>query len=78
MGTAFEPSFVLHVSIEVVENDVNLLTRVGGDNFVHEVEELDAPPLPLMGARTRLGPTCDDYGRYGGLKSAFEWATTSP
>ena len=33
---------VLLVGVEVVEDDVEFLPRISGDNFVHEVEELDA------------------------------------
>ena len=34
------------VGVEVVENDVNGGVGVSGDDIIHEVEELDAPPTP--------------------------------
>lgn len=32
------------VGIEIVEDDVDGRVRVSGDDIVHEIEELDAPP----------------------------------
>ena len=37
-----EPKLVLLVGIEVVQNDVKLAVRKGGNDAVHEAEELDA------------------------------------
>jgi hypothetical protein len=42
------------VGIEVVEHDVDGGVGPSGDNVVHEVEELNAPPL-LVGCRHLAG-----------------------
>src|ERR1700730_1758613 len=40
-----EPGVALwFVGVEIVENDVDLVRGMGGDDLVHEIEELDAPP----------------------------------
>jgi hypothetical protein len=44
-----EPAVVFgFAGIEVVEHDVDGFTGPSGDNVVHEVEELDAPPARLL------------------------------
>lgn len=41
-----EPALVLLMRVEIVDNDVKLATREGGNDAVHEAEELDtAAPL---------------------------------
>jgi hypothetical protein len=41
---ALEPVIALGlVGAEIVENDVEVLARVGGDDAVHEVKEPEAP-----------------------------------
>src|SRR6516225_5504555 len=45
-----EPAIAFLVSVEIVDNDVHLAIREGGDHAVHEAEELDtAPPLGMLG-----------------------------
>ena len=36
------------VGVEIVEDDVDGRVRVSGDDIVHEIEELDAPPPRLV------------------------------
>ena len=36
------------VGVEIVEDDVDGRVRVSGNDIVHEVEELDAPPARLV------------------------------
>ena len=43
------------VGIEVVEHDVDRRVEVGGDDVVHEVEELDAPTARLVSRRHLAG-----------------------
>ena len=43
-----EPSFVLLVGIEIVQDDVKFAVREGGDKAVHEARELDAAPAFRM------------------------------
>src|SRR5882672_4588959 len=46
---AGEPAFVLGlVDRKIVEDDVDLLAWIGGDDAVHEIEELDAPATLVM------------------------------
>jgi hypothetical protein len=40
-GVFLEPGLVLLVGVEIVEDDVQLAIREGGDEPVHEAEELD-------------------------------------
>ena len=48
-----EPAVVLGlVSIEVVEDDMDGRVRMSGDDIIHEVEKLDAPPALLCAAVT--------------------------
>ena len=47
-----EPALVLLVRVEIVEDDVKLATREGGDDAAHEAEELDTAAA--------LGMRCDD------------------
>ena len=51
-GMFLEPALVLLVRVEIVEDDVKLATREGGDDAVHEAEELDTAAA--------LGMRCDD------------------
>lgn len=46
-----EPIVILLVGVEVVEDDMQLLTRIGGDHLVHEVEELDTPAAFAVSGR---------------------------
>ena len=47
-----EPAVVLGlVGIEVVEDDMDGRVRMSGDDIIHEVEELDAPPALLVRGR---------------------------
>ena len=49
----FEPAIVPGlVGVQVVEDDMDGRIRVCGDDVVHEVEELDAPPALLVAAVT--------------------------
>lgn len=49
IGMACEPAFALELmGREIVEDDVDLLARIGGDGAVHEIEELDAPATLVM------------------------------
>src|SRR4029450_2594943 len=44
VGVTLEPAILAGlVGVEIVENDVDGGVGVGGDDVVHEVEELDAP-----------------------------------
>ena len=46
---AGEPAFALGlVDRKIVEDDVDLLAWIGGDDAVHEIEELDAPATLVM------------------------------
>ena len=46
LGVLFEPAFILLVRVEIVEDDVKLAIREGGNQGVHEAEELNtASPL---------------------------------
>src|SRR6516225_12269581 len=52
----FEPAIVPGlVGIQVVEDDMDGRIRVCGDDVVHEVEELDAPPALLVRGRHLAG-----------------------
>src|SRR6516165_1384316 len=52
VGMAREPEISLgFMGAQVVEHDMNGLARIGGDDVVHEVEELD-PPAPLLMCRS--------------------------
>ena len=56
VAVAGEPAIALGlVGRKVVEDDVDFLARIGRDNAVHEVEELDAPPPLLVGGRHFAG-----------------------
>src|SRR6266849_8808067 len=52
-----EPAIVLGlVGIEVVEDNMDGGVRIGGDDIVHEIEELDAPaPLLVSGGHLAGG-----------------------
>ena len=52
----FEPAIVPGlVGVQVVEDDMDGRVRVCGDDVVHEVEELDAPPALLVRGRHLAG-----------------------
>ena len=55
-----EPGIALLVSVEIVEDDVQLTGRKGGNDTVHEAEELDA--APSLGMR-RNDPPGGDFKR---------------
>ena len=49
-GVFLEPALVLLMGVEVVEDDVEVAIREGGNDAVHEAEELDtAAPLGMRG-----------------------------
>jgi hypothetical protein len=57
------------VGVQVVEDDVDRGIWIGGDDVVHEDEELDAPPaLPVCAAVTLLG-RLNRSGLIGGSNS---------
>jgi hypothetical protein len=43
------------VGREIVDDDVDLFAQSGGDDLVHEVEELDAPAAPAVAGRELAG-----------------------
>ena len=44
-----QPAIVFGLmGVQVVENDMNLAAGIGGDDTVHEIQELDAPTAPVM------------------------------
>jgi hypothetical protein len=45
IGAPLEPTLVLLVSVEIVQDDVKLAAREGCHDAVHEAEELDAAAL---------------------------------
>jgi hypothetical protein len=46
LAVFLEPALVLLVGVEIVEDEVKLAIREGGDEAVHEAEKLDtATPL---------------------------------
>ena len=48
VGMTLEPAVVLWlVGLQIVEDDVDLLAPIVGDDLVHKVEELDPPTQPL-------------------------------
>src|SRR5215470_3726686 len=50
LGMTLEPAVALGLmGAEIIENDVEVLAWVGGDDAVHEVEELDAPATLFVG-----------------------------
>src|SRR5215813_4683974 len=59
-GMFFEPALVLLVRVEIVEDDVKLAIREGGDDAVHEAEELDT--AAALGMR-RDNPAGGDFER---------------
>lgn len=51
-----EPAVVVgFVGIKVIEDDVDGGVGMGGDDIIHEVEELDAPPALLVRGRHLAG-----------------------
>src|SRR5882762_11660774 len=49
VGMALEPKLVLLVGIQVVEDDMDVLSRIGGDDVVHKAEELAAAAALCVG-----------------------------
>src|SRR6266446_5734458 len=49
VGMALEPRLVLLVGIQVVEDDMDVLFRIGGDDVVHKAEELAASAALCVG-----------------------------
>ena len=41
VGVFLEPALVLLVRVEIIDDDVKLATREGGNDAVHKAEELD-------------------------------------
>jgi hypothetical protein len=54
IGMAGEPALAL-VGREIVDDDVDLFAPSGGDDLVHEIEELDVPAAPVVGGRDLAG-----------------------
>jgi hypothetical protein len=51
-----EPAIALLMGVEIIEDDVQLAGREGGNHAVHEAEELDtAPPLGMLGNNPAAG-----------------------
>ena len=51
-----EPAIALLMGVEIIEDDVQLAIREGGNHAVHEAEELDtAPPLGMLGNNPAAG-----------------------
>ena len=56
IGMAGEPALALGlVGREIVDDDVDLFAPSGGDDLVHEIEELDAPAAPVVVGRDLAG-----------------------
>jgi hypothetical protein len=52
IGMELEPAVVLGLmGAEIVEDDMEVLVRIGGHEVIHEVEEFGAAPAVLMGLR---------------------------
>ena len=50
----FQPHVALGlVGGEIVEDNMNFAPRIGGDDLVHEIEELDAPAFLVVTADNR-------------------------
>src|SRR5271169_383090 len=59
-GVFLEPALVLLMRVEIVEDDVKLAIREGGNDAVHEAEEFDtAAPLGMR----RDNPSGGDFER---------------
>ena len=51
-----EPAIALLMGVEIIEDDVQLAIREGGNHAVHEADELDtAPPLGMLGNNLPAG-----------------------
>src|SRR6516164_9026828 len=51
-----EPAIALLMGVEIIEHDMQLAIREGGNHAVHEAEELDtAPPLGMLGNNPAAG-----------------------
>ena len=46
---SLEPALVLFIGVEIIQDDVQLAIREGGDEPVHEAEEFDAAAALRMG-----------------------------
>ncbi len=62
------------VGVEIVENDVDGRIRVGGDDIVHGIEELDAPPTRLVRGGNLAGRHLEG-GKQGGDAVALDRST---
>src|SRR5882757_6245527 len=52
IGVAFEPAVIFRLmSVEIVEDDMDLAVPMFGDDPVHEVEELEPAPPFIMPSR---------------------------
>ena len=59
-GVFLEPALILLMRVEIVEDDVKLTIREGGNEAVHEAEELDTKaPLGMR----RDDPSGGDFER---------------
>lgn len=54
-GMALQPGVVLLVGVEVVEHDVDVLAWIGGNDPVHEIEEVGAPAAGLVNGADLAG-----------------------
>ena len=54
IGMAGEPALAL-MGREIPDDDVDLFARLGDDDLVHEIEELDAPAAPVVAGRDLAG-----------------------
>src|SRR5262245_5789459 len=65
VGVLLEPALVLLVGVEIVEDNVKLAIREGGNNAVHETEELDTAAALGMRRNDPAGGNfeCGEQGR---------------
>src|SRR4029450_10029816 len=67
VGVTLEPAILAGlVGVEIVENDVDGGVGVGGDDVVHEVEELDAPTASLVRGGDLAGGDLEGSKQGGG------------
>src|SRR6201993_775791 len=53
---ACQPAIVFGLmGVQIVENDMNLAVGIGGDDAVHEIQELDAATAPVMAGFDQTG-----------------------
>jgi hypothetical protein len=75
-----EPAIALLMGGEIIEDDVQLAIREGGNYAVHEAEELDTPPpLGMLGNNSTRGDfeRCKQ-GRGAAYPEALECVCSSP